>query len=490
MRLRQLVVTMTAAASIAALIVGRNGGADAWQGAPPLPLGTSASLGGLMSSTLVFFAADADRNGVVTRDELKAAGDRWFTAADAAGAGSVTREQLAEALDKAMPRSGLAAAFNMGGRGAQPQTPDAVSLQAMMAALPETAPARPLRPRKVLVLARAAGFVHSSIPLAAKTIEALGAKTGAWSTTISFDAADITAENLKGFDAVFLASTTGTFLDEAGNAAVTAARRQALLEFVRGGKGLAGIHAASDAYHQDSAPPAPGGGAASVLGSFSAGAVIAPVMVSQGDGNGDQKLDRAEIDALTEAWFRALDRSKANRLSQADFAFFALMIPQPTGASASAVPQGPDSQVGTWPDFNRMIGGYFKYHWLDPQKITVKIDDAASPLTAMFKGGAFDVHDEIYTMGIKSWSRDNVRVLTSIDYDRMSPADRALEDHPRADHDYGLSWIRREGQGRVFYEALGHSERIYAMKPLLEHILAGMQYVLGDLKADDTPVRR
>jgi hypothetical protein len=33
-------------------------------------------------------------------------------------------------------------------------------------------------------------------------------------------------------------------------------------------------------------------------------------------------------------------------------------------------------------------------------------------------------------------------------------------------------------------------ERIYAMRPLLEHILAGMQYVPGDLKADDTPVRR
>ena len=25
------------------------------------------------------------------------------------------------------------------------------------------------------------------------------------------------------------------------------------------------------------------------------------------------------------------------------------------------------------------------------------------------------------------------------------------------------------------------------MKPLLEHILAGMQYALGDLKADDSP---
>ena len=113
-----------------------------------------------------------------------------------------------------------------------------------------------------------------------------------------------------------------------------------------------------------------------------------------------------------------------------------------------------------------------------------------SPLTAMFKAGSFDVHDEIYTMAIKSWSRDNVRVLTSIDYAKMSPADRALEEHPRADHDFGLSWIRREGQGRVFYEALGHSERIYAMRPMLEHLLAGMQYALGDLKADDTPIKR
>jgi hypothetical protein len=25
------------------------------------------------------------------------------------------------------------------------------------------------------------------------------------------------------------------------------------------------------------------------------------------------------------------------------------------------------------------------------------------------------------------------------------------------------------------------------MKPMLEHVLAGVQYALGDLKADDTP---
>ncbi len=69
----------------------------------------------------------------------------------------------------------------------------------------------------------------------------------------------------------------------------------------------------------------------------------------------------------------------------------------------------------------------------------------------------------------------------------MSEEDKAKEDYPRADHDYGLSWIRREGKGRVFDEAHGHSEPIYAIRPMLEHVLAGMQYAIGDLKADDSP---
>ena len=62
--------------------------------------------------------------------------------------------------------------------------------------------------------------------------------------------------NLKQYDAIFLASTTGDFLDDPKDAAATAARRKALLAFVRGGKGLAGIHAASDSYHQSSAQAA------------------------------------------------------------------------------------------------------------------------------------------------------------------------------------------------------------------------------------------
>jgi len=291
--------------------------------------------------------------------------------------------------------------------GAQNQTPKPADVEAMMAALPDKAPAKPRQQRKVLVLAKAAGFVHSSIPLAAKTVEALGEKTGAWSATTSYDPAVITADNLKQYDLVFLDNTTGAFLDDPDDPAATDARKKALLDFVRSGKGLAGIHAASDSYH-----------------------------TSGGRGS------------------------------------------------------GPDAQpVGTWPDFNKMIGGFFKFHWVYPQLITVKIDDPKSPLTAMFHGQEFEIHDETYTFAQDSFSRENVHVLTSVDYSKMSDADKAKEPAgtKRTDGDYALSWIRREGRGRVFYEAHGHSETIYAMRPMLEHVLAGVQYALGDLKADDSP---
>ena len=147
------------------------------------------------------------------------------------------------------------------------------------------------------------------------------------------------------------------------------------------------------------------------------------------------------------------------------------------------------SQVGTWPEFNKLIGGFFKFHWVYPQVVTVKIDDPKNPLNVVFQGKEFQVHDEIYTYAQDSFSRKNVHVLTSINYAKMSDADKAKEPAAtkRTDGDYALSWIRREGKGRVFYEALGHSEHIYSMTPIMAHVLAGLQYVLGDLPADDSP---
>lgn len=462
-------------------------------GAAPQAQGRGGGRGG--SAPVLFSLVDTNKDGAVTRDELKASFDNFFTQWDASRAGSVTQDQVLSGLNAAAQQ--LAPAGGGRGTAAQNQTPNPADVQAMMAALPDKAPAAPRQPRKVLVLGKAAGFVHSSIPLAARTVDELGKKTGAWSTTITYDPADISAQNLKQYDAVFLDSTTGAFLDDPNDQAATDARRKALLEFVRGGKGLAGIHAASDSYHRRDAPQTGTGAPAGFggRGRGGAGTALAPAMLSQGDANADQKLSRAELAALADAWFDKVDSDKAGSVKQADFvARFAAVVPPPPPPAAPAVAAaprpaqtGPDGQVGTWPEFNKMIGGFFKFHWLDPQEITYKIDDPRSPLTAMFKGAPLVVHDETYTFGTETYSRENLHILTSIDYSKMSDADKAKEDWPRPDHDYALSWIKRDGNGRVFYMAHGHHERNYAVKPLLEHLLAGMQYALGDLKADDSP---
>jgi type 1 glutamine amidotransferase len=434
-----------------------------------LAVGALAGLAVAASETDFFKAADLNQDGYITRDELRGAMARWL-----GGRETIDQKELTNALNAAFPESTFMGLISP----PQSKTPKPEDQQKMEAALPESAPAKPMKPRKVLVLCKAGGFVHSSIPLAAKTVEELGTKTGAWTTDVSYDSSVITAENLKQYDLIFLDSTTGAFLDDP-DAGITSARRKALLDFVRSGKGLAGIHAASDSYHKASNGP-------------EIGRMIASGILAAADKDDNKTLDAAELNGLADKWFDMADSGHSAKVSVQDFKarfgriLFSTRAPGRRGAPPipAGAKTGPDDQYGTWPEFNKMIGAYFKFHWLYPQHIVYKIDDPNSPLTAMFKDG-FAVNDETYTFGAKSWSRENVHVLTSIDYSKMSDADKAKEDYPRVDHDYGLSWIRREGKGRVFYVAHGHAEEVYADKKFLAHLLAGIQYGLGDLKADD-----
>src|SRR5260221_6744662 len=131
-------------------------------------------------------------------------------------------------------------------------------------------------------------------------MEEMGKKTGAWTATTTYDAADITTANLKQYDAVFLDNTTGCFLDDPNDKAATDARRSALLEFIRGGKGIAAIHAASDSYHSASCgggggPAGPGGGRAGGPAGPGGGRAGGPgatrptAWVGEGHKDGDQK---------------------------------------------------------------------------------------------------------------------------------------------------------------------------------------------------------
>jgi type 1 glutamine amidotransferase len=133
-----------------------------------------------------------------------------------------------------------------------------------------------------------------------------------------------------------------------------------------------------------------------------------------------------------------------------------------------------------WKDYGEMVGGYFAGHPFS--RISVKIDDPESPINAAFRGKGFEITDEIYTFRAP-YSREKLRILLSIDWDNSG----SLKGGNRKDNDYALSWIQEFGKGRVFYCAFGHIEQIWWKKAILSHYLAGIQYALGDLKADAQP---
>ncbi len=282
---------------------------------------------------------------------------------------------------------------------------DAKLAEKIRQAAPDKPPAQPQGRRKILVYSNATGFKHSVIPVAARAFQILGDKSGAYQAVLSSDPAAFEPENLKQFDAIVLNNTTGDLLMPTGQEledktqaekdslqAAARRRRQALLDFVRSGKGLVGTHAATD------------------------------------------------------------------------------------------------SAYG-WTEYGRMIGGYFDGHpWNARTTVTVKIDQPDHPVNKAFGGESIRITDEIYQFGPGKagwdpYSRTTHRVLLSLDLDK-SPRKRGMK---RKDNDYAISWVKPYGKGRVFYCSLGHNHAVFTRPAILGHYLAGIQYALGDLSADDSP---
>ena len=275
--------------------------------------------------------------------------------------------------------------------GADKPSPTPEELVKISQALPEKATVKPRKARKLLVFTLTKGFVHDSIPVAAKTFELMGEKTGAFQAVVTNDINIFEPERLQAFDAVLMDSTTGDLfagLDKPKAAAL----KQSLLDFVAGGKGIVGIHAATDCLYG-------------------------------------------------------------------------------------------------WKEYGEMMGGFFAGHPFG--RIVVKNDDPKNPINAAFKGEGFNIQDEMYTFR-EPYSREKLHILLSIDMQKTTLADDPAKPgfkkgENRNDHDYAISWIKAQGQGRVFYCSFGHQHDIFWKTPILQHYLDGLQYALGDLEADATP---
>ena len=269
-------------------------------------------------------------------------------------------------------------------------------------AAPGQAPAKPARPRKVLVWGRL--WTHAGNVFAEEAMKIMGRKTGAFEVVATDDPRLLLPESLQRFDALFLNNLHDQqpFLppdwktlpkDRLAEAQqVDKAVKASILKFVKDdGKGVAGVH----------------------------GAIAA---------------------------------------------------------------------LKKWSEFGEMMGAFHGGHWGGPQ--VLKLDDPGHPVNACFEGKPFRISDESYVPG-PPYSRSKVHVLLSLDLTQSAdPAEKAewlknaMKGRPR---DYAISWVKPYGKGRVFYCCLGHSPNTYLNPLYLRHVLAGVQFVIGDLPADATP---
>ena len=132
----------------------------------------------------------------------------------------------------------------------------AVTVMVLASAMAASAASAPRK--KILFFTKSSGFEHSVITwkngrpsYAEKVLLELGKQQG-WDFTFSKDGSKFSPEYLNQFDAVFF-YTSGDLSSPGTDQQppISAAGKQALFDYVRGGKGFIGTHSASDAYHTD-----------------------------------------------------------------------------------------------------------------------------------------------------------------------------------------------------------------------------------------------
>jgi type 1 glutamine amidotransferase len=100
-------------------------------------------------------------------------------------------------------------------------------------------------PKKLLFLTHAALSKHSSLASAEKAVTELGAKHGFEVTTLEGYTQDSSRLDLSIITPEYLARYDGVMLMTNGNLPLTTAQKQALIDYVRDGHGLVGVHCAT-----------------------------------------------------------------------------------------------------------------------------------------------------------------------------------------------------------------------------------------------------
>ncbi|TDB62270.1 ThuA domain-containing protein [Arundinibacter roseus] len=132
-------------------------------------------------------------------------------------------------------------------------------------------------------------------------------------------------------------------------------------------------------------------------------------------------------------------------------------------------------------DFSEMVGGSFDYHPTQ-QPLNVKLADPTHPLVKAFDGEGFSHIDEAYMFNM-AYKNLNFHPLMYLKTSEI----KGLKGENPEDKKY-IAWIKRYGKGRVMYASPSHNAQSFENPKLLRFFLDGMQYVVGDVACDETPL--
>lgn len=135
-------------------------------------------------------------------------------------------------------------------------------------------------------------------------------------------------------------------------------------------------------------------------------------------------------------------------------------------------------------EFSEMLGGSFDFHPAHQEVSCIPVDPD-HPLVAAFNGEPFVHKDEPYLFK-SAYEKKNFKPLLEMDTSKLSVGKQKAR--IQSDKRY-VAWIKRYGQGRVFYCSPSHNMKSYDRPELLQFILDGIQYAAGDLKCDDSKMK-
>jgi uncharacterized protein len=257
----------------------------------------------------------------------------------------------------------------------------------------------PVPKKKILFFTKSSGFEHDVIswkkgqPSWAEGVLLKLGEANGWEFVFSKDGSLFNKAYLEQFSAVFFYTTgdlcsTGTD----GQPAMSVEGKQALLDYVRSGRGFIGTHSASDTFHT----------------------------------NNESK--------------KGPERFR-NHGDKAD-------------------------------PYVKFLGGEFIKHGAQ-QVATNKVINPKFPGFEKI-GPEFAFQEEWYSL--KDFTPD-IHVLTLMD----SPAMKGSEYQRPA---FPTTWARKEGEGRVWYTAMGHREDVWTNPVFQDILIGGIKWALGELPAE------